>query len=573
MQITIDGRPAEARPGESLLSIVRRMGLDASDLNERPLAADLGGEVFTLNYVPCREQDRLPEAVGYRERKGIRRSQGQVRLIRYGESRGQRVYERTLLFVFCLAVRELFPQAHVKVKYAIGSGLYIHVEKPTPLTAADVQAIRERCRQIVEADYCLQRQRLDVDEAIAFFEKDGQGDKARLLNYRQFTFFDVYRHQEYMDYFYGEMCPSTGYAAVMELTFHEPGLMLMRPDPQNLNQPAVFVPSPNLAAVFEQSDSWVALMHCAAVADLNDMVTSGRVRQLIRVNEALHEKRFAQIAGEVVNRGAKAVLLAGPSSSGKTTSANRLCTQLRVLGKTPLLFSLDDYYKDRTLVEPEPDGTYDLEHIKMIDVERFNEDLTALLRGEEVTPPTFDFATGSSLPGSRTIRLDEDTPLVIEGLHALNPRLLTPQIPKEAVFKLYVSALTTLNLDDHNRIPTSDVRLLRRLVRDYLTRGASVERTLNMWASVQRGEQHWIFPYQETADAIFNTALVYELAVLKKHIFPLLQSVSPDSPCYDQVRSILKFLNYVQDASVEDEIPPTSLLREFIGGNTFYRKG
>ena len=315
------------------------------------------------------------------------------------------------------------------------------------------------------------------------------------------------------------------------------------------------------------------LAYLIMICVLKRVISISIVRELIRVNEALHEKRFAEIAGEIVRRNVRAILIAGPSSSGKTTSANRLCTQLRVLGKTPLLFSLDDYYKDRSLVAPEPDGTFDYEHIKMIDVERFNEDLSALLRGEAVEPPTLDFSTGRSLPGGRTILLDENTPLVIEGLHALNPQLLTEEIHREDVFKLYVSALTTLNLDDHNRIPTSDVRLLRRLVRDYLTRGATVERTLGMWDSVQRGEHRWIFPYQEGADAIFNTALVYELSVLKKHIFPLLQSVEPDSPCYDQVRNIIKFLNYVQDASVEDEIPPTSILREFVGGNTFYLRG
>ena len=570
MQISIDGNPVEAKIGESLLDIVRRMGLDSADLSERPLAADLGGEVFTLNYVPCREQDRLPAAVGYRERRAIRHSKGIIKLIRYGENRGQRVYERTLLFVFLLAVRELFPDAHVKVNYAVGAGLYISMKKETPLTKSEVDALRRKCREIVAADYVLERRRLDIDEAIAFFEKDKQTDKVRLLNYRQFTFFDIYQLGEYVDYFYGEMCPSTGYANVMNLQYEAPGLFLLRPAAKDVNKPSTYVKSPRLSSVFAESDRWAGLMHCSCVADLNDMVMNGTVRELIRVNEALHEKRFAEIAGEIVARGARAILIAGPSSSGKTTSANRLCTQLRVLGKTPLLFSLDDYYKDRSLVEPEPDGTFDYEHIKMIDVERFNEDLSALLRGEEAEPPVFDFATGRSLPGGRSIRLTEDTPLIIEGLHALNPQLLTPEIDPKDVFKLYVSALTTLNLDDHNRIPTSDVRLLRRLVRDYLTRGATIERTLSMWDSVQKGEQRWIFPYQEGADAIFNTALVYELAVLKKHIFPLLQTADPTSPCYDQVRNIVKFLNYVQDASVEDEIPPTSILREFVGGNTFY---
>ena len=373
MQIFIDDMAVEARMGESLLAIVQRMGLDSQDLSKRPLAADLGGEVFTLNYVPCREQDKLPASVGFRERRGIRRSKGRISLIRYGENRGQRVYDRTLLFVFLLAVRELFPEAHVKVNYAIGAGLYITVKKDTPLVRSEVDALRRKCREIVAADYVLERKRLDIDEAIAFFEKDGQNDKVRLLNYRQFTFFDIYRHGDYVDYFYGEMCPSTGYASVMNLQYEAPGLFLLRPSAKDVNKPSTYVKSPRFAAVFAESDRWAGLMHCSSVADLNDMVMNGSVRELIRVNEALHEKRFAEIASEIVDRGARAILIAGPSSSGKTTSANRLCTQLRVLGKTPLLFSLDDYYKDRSLVEPEPDGTFDYEHIKMIDVERFND--------------------------------------------------------------------------------------------------------------------------------------------------------------------------------------------------------
>lgn len=571
MHITIDNRPVDAQPGESLLTLIRRLGLDSNSLYTRPLAADMGGEVFTLNYEPVREKDALPQAVGYQERKAIRESNGQVKLIRYNEERGVKVYERTLLFVFFLAVRELFPQAQVKVDYAIGSGIFIEVKKDTPLSREEVRTLADKCREIVDADFPLVRQRLDIDEAIGFFDRDGQQDKVRLLKWRRFTFFDVYRHEEYVDYFYGEMAPSTGYARVMNLEYMDGGIMLLRPSSQNWDVPAPCINSPKLKETFARSDEWGALMHCDTVADLNSMVADHSVRELVRVNEALHEKRFAEIAQHIADREAMAVLMAGPSSSGKTTSANRLCTQLRVLGKTPILLSLDDYYMDRSRVTPEPDGSYDFEHIKMIDVDRFRQDLSDLLKGKAVEIPRFDFASGRSLPSGRVLKVNEDTPVVIEGIHGLNPMLLPDNVDKSRVFKLFVSALTTLNLDNHNRIATSDVRLLRRLVRDYLTRGASVERTLGMWDSVQRGEHRWIFPYQEEADDIFNTALVYELAVLKKHIFPLLQTVSPGNPCYDQVRAIVKFLNYVQDASIEDEIPPTSILREFIGGNTFYR--
>ena len=393
----------------------------------------------------------------------------------------------------------------------------------------------------------------------------------RLLKWRQFTYFDVYEHGDYADYFYGEMLPSTGYAKVFDLQFRPGGLFLLRPSDADADVATRYVYMPNLSKVFARSDKWGDLMHCRCVADLNDMVENGSVRELIRVNEALHERRFAEIATEIVNRGARAVLIAGPSSSGKTTSANRVATQLRVLGKTPILLSLDDYYIDRSLIEPDENGEIDYEHINMIDVPQFNIDLEALLNGERVEIPHFDFKTGSRQMLGHFVQLKEDAMLIIEGLHGLNPQLLTSRIDKKQIFKLYVSALTTLNLDDHNRIPTTDVRLLRRMVRDYLTRGATIERTLGMWDSVKRGEQRWIFPYQESADEIMNTSLVYELAVLKKHIYPLLNDVDSSSPNYDEVINIIKFLNYISDAAVEDEIPPTSILREFVGGNTFYR--
>ena len=571
MQIRINGIPADARPGESLREIVVRLGLDTESLKTRPIAADIAGEVFTLNYIPMRQREQGDNPTTFRMRKAIRKGGGEVKLIRYGESRGRAIYERTIIYIFFLAMRELFPMAHAKVNYAVGPSLDISVDVEPQFTPDDMEAIRTKMRGIVEADYPLIRKRLDIDEAIERFEKDGQEDKVRLLKWRQFTYFDVYEHGDYADYFYGEMLPSTGYAKVFDLQFRPGGLFLLRPSDADADVATRYVYMPNLSKVFARSDKWGDLMHCRCVADLNDMVENGSVRELIRVNEALHERRFAEIATEIVNRGARAVLIAGPSSSGKTTSANRVATQLRVLGKTPILLSLDDYYIDRSLIEPDENGEIDYEHINMIDVPQFNIDLEALLNGERVEIPHFDFKTGSRQMLGHFVQLKEDAMLIIEGLHGLNPQLLTSRIDKKQIFKLYVSALTTLNLDDHNRIPTTDVRLLRRMVRDYLTRGATIERTLGMWDSVKRGEQRWIFPYQESADEIMNTSLVYELAVLKKHIYPLLNDVDSSSPNYDEVINIIKFLNYISDAAVEDEIPPTSILREFVGGNTFYR--
>lgn len=571
MQIILDGHTIEANAGESLLSLVKRLGLDTDSLKTRPLAADIAGEVFTLNYIPVRKKDQGLTPSTLRTRRAVARADGTVSLIGYGEARGKAVYERTLLFVFFLAVRELFPAARARVNYAVGAGIDIEIEKEEALTEAEVELIREEMRKIVEADLPLERKRMDIEEAISFFERDGQTDKVRLLKWRKFTYFDVYRYGDYVDYFYGEMCPSTGYIKVFDLQFRHGGLFLLRPSSADADCATRYVYAPKLAGVFEESDRWGDLMHCSSVADLNDMVEDGRIRELIRVNEALHEKRFAEIATSIVNRGARAVLIAGPSSSGKTTSANRVATQLRVLGKSPILLSLDDYYIDRSLVHPDENGEIDYEHINMIDVPQFNLDLEALLQGERVEIPHFDFKSGSRQMIGHFIEMQENSILVIEGLHGLNPTLLTPKIDKRLIFRLYVSALTTLNLDDHNRISTTDVRLLRRMVRDYETRGASIERTLSMWESVKRGEQRWIFPYQEGADAIMNTTLVYELAVLKKHIYPLLRAVEPQNPCYDEVLNTIKFLHYISDAAVEDEIPPTSILREFVGGNTFYR--
>jgi uridine kinase len=312
-------------------------------------------------------------------------------------------------------------------------------------------------------------------------------------------------------------------------------------------------------------------MQCETVADLNGLTESGRIRELIRVNEALHEKRFSQIADMICERGSRAVMLAGPSSSGKTTTANRLATQLRVHGKKPILMSLDDYYIDRDKIAPGPDGKVDLEHINTIDTALFGEQLDALLNGKEVELPVFNFKLGRREWCGHKLRLDDDSVIIVEGLHGLNPSLLPKTFAPCLVFRIYVSPLLPLNLDNHNRIATSYLRLLRRTVRDYETRGASVQKTLSMWDSVRRGEEKWIFPYQENADVIFNSSTLYELAVLKKHIFPLLVSIEPDDECYDQVRAMVKILNYVREADVDDEIPPTSIVREFIGGNSFYR--
>ncbi|MBQ2770111.1 MAG: nucleoside kinase [Clostridia bacterium] len=572
MELCIQGHPFTVLPGESLGHVIGRLGLDAPALSERPLAARLAGETLQLHFVPLESAEGTPRPAPILE-QALAAGCGELSLVYYKSFWGRRIYERTLLFVFLLAMHRCFPGAKTRIDYAVGAGLFARVEKEPALTSRDAEIIKAEMEAIVSEDLPLVRRRLSLKEARAGFEALGRTDQLALLDWRPFPYFDVYGQGDYMDYFYGEMAPSTGYASVFDLIYHEGGLMLLRPDPDNPDRPAAFCHMPKLSATLQESSRWGELMHCGDVAQLNTMVKEGTVRELIRVNEALHEKKYAAVADQVVAKGARVVLIAGPSSSGKTTSANRLSTQLRVLGKTPVLLSLDDYYIDRDKVEREPDGSIDLEHIRTIDTALFSEHLAALLRGETVELPSFDFVIQRRVWKGHRLTIGPDTVLIIEGLHSLNPALLGDAVPPEQVFKFYVSALTTLNLDDHNRIPTTNLRLLRRMVRDYETRGASIEQTLSMWSSVRRGEERWIFPYQETADAMMNTTLVYEPAVLKKHIYPMLLAVPPENPWYDQVRAIVKFLNYFTEAEVEDEIPPTSILREFVGGNAFYRKG
>ena len=566
MYLTIDGRSIQPQPGQSLLDLVKQLGLTGRTLSDRPLAAKIAGEVFTLNYIPLREKDAGPDRPSIR--RAMAASGGEVRLLRYSDPAGKECYIRTAQFCIFLALRQLWPAARAKMNCTLGSSVYIQVNG-----AADFSAfkLKDRVARLTRENIPLIRRRVPLQTAIDRYTREGQTDKARLLSWRPADYFDEYAYGDFADYYYGEMMPSTGYLAVWDILPADGGFVFIYPDDQNPENCAKVPSMPNFFGVFNEGERWCGLMECETVADLNDLTTTGRIRELIRVNEALHEKRYSQVADMVTQRGARAVMLAGPSSSGKTTSANRLATQLRVHGKKPILMSLDDYYIDRDKIAPGPDGKLDLEHINTIDCDLFREDMGKLLAGEEVELPSFNFLTGRREWRGHRLRLHPDSVIIVEGLHGLNPALLPENVGKNLIFRLYVSPLLPLNLDDHNRIPTSYLRLLRRIVRDYETRGSSVQRTLDMWESVQRGEKRWIFPYQENADVIFNSSTLYELAVLKKHIFPLLTAVQPEDECYDEVRNIVKVLNYIKEADVDDEIPPTSLVREFIGGNTFYR--
>ncbi len=567
MELIINKTKITPHPDQSLYEMIDELGLITGRLSTDPIAAKIAGRVFTLNFVPLRRSDTEGERGSIR--RAMAASDGTVTLLTYRDPAGAEAYMRTAQFIIFLAIERLWPTARAVMACTVGTGLYIKVTCAEGFTS---DRLKREVDAIVAEDFTLRRKRISTKDAIEYYREKGQLDKAKLLKYRKKTTLDVYRNGSFSDYFYGEMAPSTGFLRSYDILPAPEGFIFVFPDRHDPDRVSLYRESPNFFSVYAEGKRWCELMGCETVADLNCLVTDGGLRELIRVNEALHEKRFSQIADMICRRGAKAVMLAGPSSSGKTTSANRLATQLRVYGKKPILMSLDDYYIDRDKLTPGPDGKIDLEHIDTIDTSLFSEHLGRLLLGEEVEIPRFNFLSQRREWVGHKMKLDEGSVIIVEGLHGLNPVLLPRDLPENLIFRMFVSPLLPLNLDDHNRIPSSLLRLLRRTVRDYETRGASVQKTLSMWDSVRAGEERWIFPFQEQADIIFNSSTLYELVVLKRKIFPLLTAVSIGEECYDSVRAMVKFLNYIVEAELEDEIPPTSIVREFIGGNSFYRE-
>ncbi len=491
--------------------------------------------------------------------------------ITYQNEEGRRIYERSLRFVLLLAVKRVLPGTHLRIEHSIGWGLYMRLLERA-LDEETVQKLEKEMRGIVEQDLPFQKEIWTRQQAIEYFTREGQADKAKLLAYRPADYFPVYLCGGMAEYFYGSMLPSTGYVKAFHLCLNGPGMVLQMPSSADPDHPAPLVSRPKFLETFAQSNHWCDILGCMNAADLNDMIVGGKLPEFIRVNEALHDQSIGGIAQGVADQGARAVFVAGPSSSGKTTFSNRLCIHLRVLGLRPVLVSLDDFYLDRDTLPLGEDGLPDLEALSALDVPLLRACVSGLLQGDEVMMPRFDFTVSKRFREGYPLRLESDQILVMEGIHGLNPALHEHFDPK-MISKIYISELTCLNLDHHNRIRTTDARLLRRIVRDHQFRATPPRDTLEMWNSVRQGEETWIFPYQEQADFIFNSALHYELPVLKRYAFDLLSDIPPEDPHYLAARRLLKILNYILPATDDDmlDIPPLSLLREFIGGCTLYR--
>lgn len=480
---------------------------------------------------------------------------------------GMRIYQRSLTYLLIMAAKELFPGCVVSIEHSLGKGLYCEIYKEPVLTEEDVIRLEDKMRELAELDLPIVKKQWPLEEAIDYFAKAGLPDKAQLLRYRQKSYLNVYCCRDFKDYLYGYLVPSTGYLKVFALRYHMPGLVLQFPDDTNPLRLAGYVERPKLFTVFREAEQWGRILGVATAGALNDHIMAGRGEELVRLNEALHEKKIAQIADNIFHQREqiRVILIAGPSSSGKTTFAQRLSIQLRVNGMQPISISLDDYFVDREHTPRDEQGQLDFEALEAIDLKLFNEQLAAIIQGKKVDLPSYNFKLGKREYLGRTVQIGPEQPIIIEGIHGLNERL-TASIPRDRKYKIYISALTSLNIDRHNRIPTTDVRVLRRIVRDSQFRGHDAATTLRMWPLVRRGEEKNIFPFQEDADIMFNSALVYELAILKQYAEPLLQEIDSSVPEFVTANRLLKFLGgFVPLKDVE--IPCTSILKEFVGGS------
>lgn len=483
-------------------------------------------------------------------------------------SSGLRAYTRTLFFVLCKAVHDLYETAKVAIDIPVSNGYYVDLNIGHPVTLDDVGRIRRRMQEIIDAALPIHRYETTTEDAIKMFTYLHTFSKVKLLKNIGRLYTTYYEIDSYVDYYYGALLTNTSQLYLFGLEKYFDGLLLRIPSVDNPDELGEMTHQDKMFGIFKEHHRWQEIIGLRTIGDLDEAINKGHSSKLIQVSEALQEKKISLIADDIARRrDIKLVLIAGPSSSGKTTTCKRLSVQLLTNGIKPVGISLDDYFLDREKTPRDEKGDYDFEHLHALNLELFNEQLSALFRGDEVELPRYDFTTGRSLMSGHRLRLAEDEILVIEGIHALNPEL-TARIPQEQIYRVYASALTTLLLDKHNYIPTTDNRLLRRIIRDYKYRGVSACETIRRWPSVRAGENRWIFPYQEKADVMFNTAMLFELAVIKTQAEPLLEQVPESADEYSEAYRLLKFLKYIKPIPA-DQIPPTSLLREFLGGSSF----
>ena len=539
------GQTIEAPMGANLEDIYKLSGLQMA---HGPISAHVNNKVEGMHYRVYKQKE--------------------IEFLDITSASGSRAYTRSLFFVLCKAAHELFNPCKVAIDIPVSNGYYVNLNIGRPVTLDDAGAIRRRMQEIIDAAMPIHRHETTTKEAIELFDSLHNRSKVKLLKSIGSLYTTYYDIDGYVDYYYGSLLTNTSQIYLFGVEKYYDGLLLRLPSREHPSELGEMTHQDKMFGIFKEHHQWQDILKLRTIGDLNEAITKGFSSQLIQISEALQEKKIAKIADEIAQRkGIKMVLIAGPSSSGKTTTCKRLNVQLAVNGIKPIGISLDDYFLDREKTPLDEKGDFDFEHLHALDLPLLNEQLTALFRGDEVELPRYDFPTGKSTKSGKRLKMEENDILVVEGIHALNPEL-TAQIPKEQIFRVYASALTTILLDNHNYIPTTDNRLLRRIIRDHKYRNVSALETIRRWPSVRAGENKWIFPYQENADAMFNSAMLFELAVIKSQAEPLLEQVPENAPEHAEAYRLLKFLRYIKPIP-ETQIPPTSLLREFLGGSSF----
>jgi len=545
-------------------------GIELKDLNIKAKKGLTFYELIIDSYKDVVKNVAICKLNGkYHELTEIIEDDGDVELIGFETELGMKIYTRTLQFIFIKVALDLFPESKITIDHAISDAVYGEIHKEKMLSKGDIDKIKAKMQEIINKDIPIKSFRTSKEEAINIFKGYKMEDKVKLLKYHDIQYVHLYELDGRYDYFYGPMGYSTGIINVFDVFKYESGFILQRPERKNLSELAEFREEKSLTKIFIETQRWLNILGIEDVGTLNEKVQNNELRDIIMISEGLHEKKIANIADEILNRkDVKIIFIAGPSSSGKTTFANRLSIQLKVNGLIPIPLSLDNYFVNRLDTPKDENGEYDYESINALDLKLLNKNLEGLMRGEEVDLPIYNFKTGEKEWKNYKVKVPKNGVLILEGIHGLNPDLISNNLNSK-VFKIYISALTQLNIDNHNRISTTDVRKVRRIVRDSLSRGYKAEDTLKMWKSIKRGEKNNIFVYQEEADVAFNSTLVYELGVLKPYALEELNKIDEDSSVYSEAIRLKSFLSFFKEINV-DEVPKNSLLREFIGGSVFY---